>query len=145
MSQSAYHWEARRKQRIIDRRQVALARLQEAQAQEEARLAELAAKEERERREQEEARRKELEQHLRTRNKGDMKKSVHNRERIKAQRLMQEHTWRDERVGKMNKAKKNEVLQDVLRDHRAKEKLLRDHGVFNGPHTYAKSPKMAQY
>ncbi|XP_070544775.1 coiled-coil domain-containing protein 200-like isoform X3 [Ptychodera flava] len=90
MSQSAYHWEARRKQRIIDRRQVALARLQEAQAQEEARLAELAAKEERERREQEEARRKELEQHLRTRNKGDMKKSVHNRERLEGVHFYQQ-------------------------------------------------------
>ena len=76
MSQSAYHWEARRKQRIIDRKHVAIARLEESQALEEARIAEDAALRERERREQEEARRKELEEHLRTRNKGDMKKSL---------------------------------------------------------------------
>ncbi|XP_077865588.1 uncharacterized protein LOC100374727 isoform X2 [Saccoglossus kowalevskii] len=83
MSQSAYHWEARRKQRTIDRKQAAMARLKELEALEQARMAEEAARGEQERRNQEEARRKELEQHLRTRNKGDMKQSLHQRERRK--------------------------------------------------------------
>ncbi|XP_070544774.1 uncharacterized protein [Ptychodera flava] len=142
MSQSAYHWEARRKQRIIDRRQVALARLQEAQAQEEARLAELAAKEERERREQEEARRKELEQHLRTRNKGDMKKSVHNREREIA-RLLRERTWHNEIIKRMEDEDGNKVKNLLMKDHSQKEKVLRDHGLYRGHPSYCIDPEYA--
>ncbi|PIK40986.1 hypothetical protein BSL78_22173 [Apostichopus japonicus] len=79
MSQNAYHWEALRKQRVIDRRTEALKRREEYEAQQEAVRTEAAAREEAERQKREVSRQKVLKDQVDHRNWSAVKKSTNDR------------------------------------------------------------------
>jgi chromosome segregation ATPase len=127
----AYHWEARFRQRQVDKANAARDRLAQQEAAREAERTEMAAKEALCRQEKEAARRKALEEQIRTRDKTGMKKTYNEREK-QLQRLLQERSWHNGVINQMQKEEQQQLRTDALRDHNSKSKVLRDHGLYRG-------------
>ncbi|XP_078660437.1 uncharacterized protein LOC144905020 isoform X4 [Branchiostoma floridae x Branchiostoma belcheri] len=108
----AYHLEALRRQQVIDRKQLALQRLAQKEAEEQARSAEHAARLERQRRERIEAKHRAQQEHLAALSGGEKRKS-HKKDR----------TTQDRTAG---------VHPAVIHDLKKKEKLLRNNNLTMG-------------
>jgi len=140
MSQMAYHWEARFRQRQVDKANAAQLRMAEKLAEEERIRCELVAKQAHEKQQQEDARKKTLQEQIQSRDKSAIKKSYREREK-KLQRLLQEQRWHNEMIGKMEETERAQLRSDALRDHHNKSKVLRDHGLYRGDPSFFVDPE----
>ncbi|XP_072050576.1 uncharacterized protein [Amphiura filiformis] len=139
MSQNMYHWEALRKQQVVDRKYAALKRLEEKKAEEEAARTEAAAREERERQERISARKAALQEQVKERDLTGIKKSYKQREE-EIQRLLREKQWHNGMIDSMNQRERQQLKTDLIRDHKGKEKVLRDHGLYRGHPVFFSDP-----
>ncbi|XP_063969164.1 uncharacterized protein LOC135157473 [Lytechinus pictus] len=131
MSQQQYHWEALRKQRVIDRQLAAKNKF----ADEERRMAETCsedmAREQLESRQMDHERRRQLADQIQKRDRQGIHNTYRDREQT-IQRLVSERTWHDDLIAKMDQKEKDDMLKDLLRDHAQKSKILRDRGLYRG-------------
>ncbi|XP_041485167.1 uncharacterized protein LOC121431635 [Lytechinus variegatus] len=131
MSQQQYHWEALRKQRVIDRQLAVKNKL----ADEERRMAEMCsedmAREHLGSRQMDHERRRQLADQIQKRDRQGIRNTYREREQT-IQRLVSERTWHDDLIAKMDQKEKDDMLQDLLRDHAQKSKILRDQGLYRG-------------
>ncbi|XP_022087470.1 uncharacterized protein LOC110977539 [Acanthaster planci] len=131
MSQMAYHWEARFRQRQVDKAHAAKLLEAEKLAEAERLRSELAAKQAYEKQQEEDNRKKALQKQIQSRDKSGIKNSYREREQ-QLQRLLQEQCWHNSMIAKMEKEDKAQLHSDALRDHYSKSKVLRDHGLYRG-------------
>merc|ERR1711962_687087 len=142
MSSMAHHWEARFRQRQVDKMQAAKLRMAEKEAEEERVRCEVAARQALEQQEEQDARSAALQKQIQTRDKSGIKKSYKEREQ-QLQRLLQEQKWHNEMIRKMEKEERRSLRTDALRDHNSKFKVLRDHGLYRGDASFFLDPEYA--
>ncbi|XP_038060344.1 trichohyalin-like [Patiria miniata] len=140
MSKNAYHWEARFRQRQVDKANAYRQRMAEQEAEEERIRSELAAKQARERQQQEQARKAALQEQIQSRDKSGMNKSYREREQ-QLQRLLQERRWHNDMIKRMEEGERTQLHSDALRDHQSKSKVLRDHGLYRGDPSFFLDPE----
>jgi len=138
----AHHWEARFRQRQVDKMQAAKLRMAEKEAEEERVRCEVAARQALEQQEEQDARSAALQKQIQTRDKSGIKKSYKEREQ-QLQRLLQEQKWHNEMIRKMEKEERRSLRTDALRDHNSKSKVLRDHGLYRGDASFFLDPEYA--
>ncbi|XP_071952645.1 uncharacterized protein [Antedon mediterranea] len=142
MSELASHWEALRKQRVIDRKHAALKRMKEEKERQEREFAEEEYRRACILREQEDQRKQELSNQIKSGSKTAIKKSYRDRERT-IQRLQEEREWHDEMIRHMDKKERQDIYTDMMRDHKHKSKVLRDHGIYRGDPKFFIDPQYA--
>ncbi|XP_033097129.1 chromatin assembly factor 1 subunit rlf2-like [Anneissia japonica] len=142
MSELAYHWEALRRQRVIDRKHAAIKRMEEEKAQQEKARAEEAHRNACELKQQEERQKRELSFQFKSGDKAVLKKSYRERERT-IQRLQEEREWHNEMIQHLEKRERQDIYTDMMRDHKHKSKVLRDHGIYRGDPKFFIDPQYA--
>ena len=56
------------------------------------------------------------------------------------QRLLREKHWHNEMIESMSKRERSQLMSDLLKDHKGKEKVLRDHGLYRGHPVFFTDP-----
>ncbi|XP_072165091.1 uncharacterized protein [Diadema setosum] len=140
MSEQQYHWEALRKQRVIDRKYAVMNKSAAEQRQEDEANAHDAARAKLQSEQAMHERRRQLAEQVKQRDREGIQHSYSERER-NIQRLLSERNWHDEMIAKMDQEEKDQLLKDLLRDHAQKSKVLRNHGLYRGDAKFFTDPQ----